>query len=569
MKRANNLFPKLVSEENLRLAIFAVNVTHRFHPHHRPNRTVARVEADIDRYVKELREIITGGYEANEPRLARRWDKSAGKWRDISEPRLWPDQYVHHAVIQVLEPIMMRGMDNFCCGSIRNRGIHYGVRAIKKWMRTDPKGTKYAEELDIHHFYDSLTAETVMKRLRRLVKDRRMLEVCERLMKHGILIGAYFSQWFANTVLQPLDRLIRESGLCDHYLRYMDNFTLFGRNKRKLRRLRELIEKWLAAHDLRLNGKWQLYPTAKRTVAALGYRFGRGYTLLRKRNMVRLKHSLSACRRAMRRHHAIKPALAQGLLSRLGQMKHCNHVHFFQSYVEAGLQRKLKCVVREHARKERGKMEYVYGTSVIGGVERENLKIVGGPALREGEYLTTVREYDDSSITDRCRIDRHYHSDTDEDGTRYDFYTISEHYRYVERIKVMEETRKATEIAFVTLAESGSIDAVTAGEHKSLFETWQTGVAYTVGQLRNWGDKLYKCVQAHTSQAGWEPDKAVSLWSAASDPAEEWPEWSQPVGAHDAYAKGDKVSHNGKHWTSTADANVWEPGVYGWTEATA
>jgi hypothetical protein len=355
MKRANNLFPKLVSEENLRLAIFAVNVTHRFHPHHRPNRTVARVEADVDRYVKELREIITGGYEANEPRLARRWDKSAGKWRDISEPRLWPDQYVHHAVIQVLEPIMMRGMDNFCCGSIRNRGIHYGVRAIKKWMRTDPKGTKYAEELDIHHFYDSLTTETVMKRLRRLVKDRRMLEVCERLMKHGILIGAYFSQWFANTVLQPLDRLIRESGLCDHYLRYMDNFTLFGRNKRKLRRLRELIEKWLAAHGLRLNGKWQLYPTAKRTVAALGYRFGRGYTLLRKRNMVRLKHSLSVCRRTMRRHHAIKPALAQGLLSRLGQMKHCNHVHFFQNYVETGLQRKLKCVVREHARKERAR----------------------------------------------------------------------------------------------------------------------------------------------------------------------------------------------------------------------
>ena len=150
-------------------------------------------------------------------------------------------------------------------------------------------------------------------------------------------------------------RLIRESGLCDHYLRYMDNVTLFGRNKRKLRRLRELIEKWLAAHGLRLNGKWQLYPTEKRTVAALGYRFGRGYTLLRKRNMVRLKHSLSACRRAMRRHHAIKPALAQGLLSRLGQMKHCNHVHFFQNYVEAGLQRKLKCVVREHARKERAR----------------------------------------------------------------------------------------------------------------------------------------------------------------------------------------------------------------------
>ncbi len=103
-------------------------------------------------------------------------------------------------------------------------------------MRTDPKGTKYAEELDIHHFYDSLTIETVMARLRRLVKDRRMLDVCERLMKYGVLIGAFFSQWFANTVLQPLDQMIRNSGLCDHYMRYMDNLTLFGRNKKEAKK---------------------------------------------------------------------------------------------------------------------------------------------------------------------------------------------------------------------------------------------------------------------------------------------------------------------------------------------
>lgn len=196
MKRAKDLYQKLISDENLRLAILTVNATHKWHPHHRPNKTVLRVEADIDGYVEKLREIIVNGYDAAPPRIARRWDKSAGKWRDISEPRLWPDQYVHHAVIQVLEPVLMRGMDKFCCGSIKGRGIHYGVKAIKKWMRTDPKGTKYAEELDIHHFYDSLTIETVMARLRRLVKDRRTLDVCERLMKYGVLIGAFFSQWF-------------------------------------------------------------------------------------------------------------------------------------------------------------------------------------------------------------------------------------------------------------------------------------------------------------------------------------------------------------------------------------
>ena len=91
-----------------------------------------------------------------------------------------------------------------------------------------------------------------------------------------------------------------------------------------------------------------------------------------------------------------------------------------------------------------------------------------------------------------------------------------------------------------------------------------------MGQIRRYTDgKLYKCLQAHTSQADWTPDTAVSLWVSISDPAEEWPEWSQPLGAHDAYSKGAKVSHNGKHWISDLDANVWEPGQYGWTEAPA
>lgn len=133
------------------------------------------------------------------------------------------------------------------------------------------------------------------------------------------------------------------------------------------------------------------------------------------------------------------------------------------------------------------------------------------------------------------------------------------------------EIQKATDtgsIMFVTMAEAGSIDAETAAEHAELFAEWTYPINYTVGQIRRYNGTLYKCVQAHTSQADWTPDAAVSLWSKTSDPAEEWPEWSQPVGAHDAYALGAKVSHNGKHWTSTTANNVWEPGVYGWEEVT-
>lgn len=134
-----------------------------------------------------------------------------------------------------------------------------------------------------------------------------------------------------------------------------------------------------------------------------------------------------------------------------------------------------------------------------------------------------------------------------------------------------EEITKASNtggIMFVTLAEAGSIDATTAAEHADLFTPWAYPVAYKTGQIRRYTDgKLYKCLQDHTSQEDWTPPAAVSLWVAVADPAEEWPEWSQPVGAHDAYNRGDKVSHNGQHYTSDVDANVWEPGVYGWTAA--
>lgn len=130
-----------------------------------------------------------------------------------------------------------------------------------------------------------------------------------------------------------------------------------------------------------------------------------------------------------------------------------------------------------------------------------------------------------------------------------------------------EEIALATSIAFVVLAETGTIDEVTAAEHTNVFAEWEPDVNYAVGNLRRHGDKLYKCIQAHKSQSDWTPDVAVSLWVKAGDPAEEWPEWSQPIGAQDAYMSGDKVTHNGKHWVSNTDNNVWEPGVYGWDTA--
>lgn len=109
---------------------------------------------------------------------------------------------------------------------------------------------------------------------------------------------------------------------------------------------------------------------------------------------------------------------------------------------------------------------------------------------------------------------------------------------------------------------SATLDDETALTGVELFPAWTTGKAYVTGDRVQYNGTLYKCVQAHTSQADWTPDATPALWVAVS--LEEYPAWVQPTGAHDAYAAGDKVSHNGKRWTSTVDSNTWEPGVYGW-----
>lgn len=131
----------------------------------------------------------------------------------------------------------------------------------------------------------------------------------------------------------------------------------------------------------------------------------------------------------------------------------------------------------------------------------------------------------------------------------------------------LDEQKNVAAITFVSLAEKGDIDEVTATEHADLFENWVTDKDYTVGKIvTRPNGNLHKCVQGHRSQADWEPENTPALWTKIGDPSEEYPEWSQPLGAHDAYPLGAKVSHNGEKWTSDVDNNVWEPGVYGWSK---
>lgn len=126
--------------------------------------------------------------------------------------------------------------------------------------------------------------------------------------------------------------------------------------------------------------------------------------------------------------------------------------------------------------------------------------------------------------------------------------------------EVMQAVKRMLSTETSTLSDEDALDVA------ALFPTWASkeGKTVTVGERLWYDGKLYKVIQEHVVQSDWTPDTAVSLFVEVS--VAEIPDWVQPKGAQDAYAKGDKVKHIGKVWESLVDANVWEPGAAG-TEA--
>ena len=110
-----------------------------------------------------------------------------------------------------------------------------------------------------------------------------------------------------------------------------------------------------------------------------------------------------------------------------------------------------------------------------------------------------------------------------------------------------------------------TLDDETALAGVELFPAWVVGKAYAVNDRAQYNGTLYKCIQAHTSQADWMPSATPALWVVVS--VDEYPEWVQPTGAHDAYNIGDKVTYNGQHYVCTSNGNIYAPDVYGWEEA--
>ena len=120
--------------------------------------------------------------------------------------------------------------------------------------------------------------------------------------------------------------------------------------------------------------------------------------------------------------------------------------------------------------------------------------------------------------------------------------------------------RPLLEKAAISLDDTDALEAV------EFFPLWKADTAYTLGERIRYGEKLYRCEQAHTSQTGWEPPNVPALWTEVAKPGE-IPVWRQPTGAQDTYMTGDKVHYpdkDGPVYISTMDYNTYAPDVYGW-----
>ena len=351
VKRKGFIFEKMCSLETIREAIKSASKGKR-------SRTeVQRVLADVEGHALQIQKMLVDRSFTVSPYIvSERYDHHSKKTRLIQRPKFFPDQIIHWIVVISLKDVLMRGMYFWNCGSVPDRGSRHGRFGVQYWMAKDRKNTKYALQIDIKKFYDSIPHDKFMVLMRRKIKDEKALWLIQSIIDSvpsGIPIGNYTSQWFANFYLEGLDHYIKEELHVEHYVRYIDDLVLFGRNKKVLHKLRiklfDYIENRLS---LKVKDNWQLFRIKARGLNFLGYVFFHTHTKLRARNFLAFTRQ---CRRARKRIDAgkrISFRQAAGLISRVGQLKHCNGQTIRNRYYVPIKERKLKEVIRYESKRK-------------------------------------------------------------------------------------------------------------------------------------------------------------------------------------------------------------------------
>jgi retron-type reverse transcriptase len=250
------------------------------------------------------------------------------KERDVYRLPYFPDRILHHAIMNVLEPLFVSVFtaDTYSC--IKKRGIHAAANAVKLALRDAP-GTQYCFKMDITKFYPSVNHDILKQLIRRKIKDADLLGLLDEIIDSadGLPIGNYLSQYLANFYLTYFDHWIKEEQLVKYYFRYADDLVFLSSNKEQLHILFSRIKLYLnETLKLQIKKNYRIFPV-RCGIDFVGYVFFHTHTRLRK-----------GIKQNFARMLAKKPTTAS-IASYNGWLKHCNANHLTKTLLHESIQR--------------------------------------------------------------------------------------------------------------------------------------------------------------------------------------------------------------------------------------
>lgn len=315
MKRYNNLFDKIVTLDNLYLA----DKRARRQKQHRPE--IIEFDKSREKLLLDLqKKLINGEYRTSEYYIFKIYEP---KEREIFKLPYYPDRIVHHAIMNIMEPIWVSSFVKGTYSCIKNRGIHKALKDVKHALK-DEANTQYCLKLDVRKFYPSIDHAILKQLIRKKIKDKRLLSLLDEIIEsaQGVPIGNYLSQFFANLYLTYLDHWIKEQKKVRYYFRYTDDIVILGRDKQELRDLFYNIQDYLN-NKLKLNFKdnWQIFKVDSRGIDFVGYRIFHTHTLLRKSIKKKFCKKIN---KLNKKQNIDKDTYKQKICSYIGWIKYCN-----------------------------------------------------------------------------------------------------------------------------------------------------------------------------------------------------------------------------------------------------
>lgn len=271
--------------------------------------------------LKLQRMLCTGGYQTSRYASKTIYEP---KQRVIYKLPFAPDRIVQHALLQIVSPIWDRLMieDSYACR--KGRGMHQASRLTMAHVRR----YRYCLKADISKFYPSIDHDILMRIVCRKIKCKPTLALIENIVRSfpggkNTPIGNYTSQWFGNLYMNELDQAVKHLHKVKGYLRYCDDFVLFGDDKSHLHRLLNWIREFLARKLQLKFSRASVFPVSQ-GVDFVGYRHFRHVVLLRKATARRVQKRMARLPKMLERFCITIDQYRSSIASTEGWLKWAN-----------------------------------------------------------------------------------------------------------------------------------------------------------------------------------------------------------------------------------------------------